>query len=105
VATRKPLRTVKDDETAEPATEPAKRKSLTEAIESGTYLEILIAQRHDIVEGLPKTSGAPLAAMHKTLRELSKEIEQLEELARQRGGEDAEGDAAAADEPWSAEAL
>lgn len=102
LAKKSPLRTVKPDE--KPA-EPVKPKTLAEAIESGTYLEILIAQRRDVVDGLPRTSGAPLAAMHKTLRELSKEIAQLEELARQKGGEDAEGAAAAADEPWNAEAL
>lgn len=106
-APRKPLRTVKAGETAEPKPEPPKPKTLSEAIESGTYLEILIAQRIDAVEGLAKTSGAPYVALHKTIRDLSKEIVQLEEIERAKGGEDAQGDAAAAaaDEPWNAEAL
>lgn len=103
--TRKPLHSVKPgDEPAEPP-KPEKPKTLAEAIESGTYLEILQAQRRQVVEDIPKANAAPLAALHRTLRELSKEIAQLEELERQKGGEDAEGDAAAADEPWDAEAL
>ena len=106
-AARKPLRAVAADEKPPEPEQPAKPMTLAEAIESGTYLDILIAQRRQVVEDIPKATAAPLAALHRTLRELSREIAQLEEIERQKGGEDAEAAAAAgvADEPWDAEAL
>jgi hypothetical protein len=55
----------------------AKPKTLTEAIETGTYLEILEAQRRAIVRALPEAQGPASAALHRQLSLLSKEIETL----------------------------
>jgi hypothetical protein len=98
---------VKADEKPPEPEQPARPMTLSEAIESGSYLEILRAQRRQVVEDIPKSSAAPLAALHRTLRELSKEIAHLEEIERQEGSEDAEAAAAAgvADEPWDAASL
>lgn len=54
---------------------PAKPKTLLEAIEAGDYLEILAAQRRDIVAAIPNTQGPALAALHRQLSLISKEIE------------------------------
>lgn len=58
-------------------TAPPKLKSLAEAIESGDYLEILLAQRRDIVASLPNERGPAKAALHRQLSMVSKEIESL----------------------------
>ncbi len=96
----KTLRAVGADE--KPA-EPAKPQTLDEAIAGGVYLEILRAQRREIAAALPNEKGPALAALHRQLSLLAKEISQLEAKAKQEGDEDAEG--AAADEAWDAEAL
>jgi hypothetical protein len=54
-----------------------KPKSLAEAVESGDYLEILRAQRRDIVTSLPDEKGPAKAALHRQLSIISKEIETL----------------------------
>jgi hypothetical protein len=76
---------------------PKKPKTLTEAIESGTYREILVAQRRSIVADLPNEKGPAKAALHRQLGLISKEIETLD--AAQTEGE---GSVAAdtADEAW-----
>jgi len=56
-------------------------KSLAEAIDSGDYLEILLAQRRDIVASLPNERGPAKAALHRQLSIVSKEIEGLEAAA------------------------
>jgi hypothetical protein len=53
-------------------------KSLAQAVASGSYLEILQAQRQDIVRSLPDEKGPAKAALHRQLRDISKEIEHLE---------------------------
>lgn len=55
----------------------AKPKSLSQAVEAGDYLEILRAQRRDIVTSLPDEKGPAKAALHRQLSILSKEIETL----------------------------
>ncbi|GGF39024.1 hypothetical protein [Williamsia phyllosphaerae] len=83
---------------------PAKVLSLNEAIESGDYLEILRAQRRDIVSSLPDERGPAKAALHRQLALISKEIQALEARGAQAAREDAEG-VAVDDEAWDAEAL
>lgn len=92
------LRAVEPDETPVP---PAKPKTLTEAVESGTYLEILIAQQRQIVVDLPNEKGPAKAALHRQLALLSKEIEALRAAAKQEADEGA----AVEDEPFDASAI
>jgi len=92
------LRAVEPGETPAP---PKKVQTLAEAIESGIYLDILLAQRRDIVTSLPEEKGPAKAAMHRQLSILSKEIEGLQAQAQEEA-EDAE---ARGDEAWDAEAI
>lgn len=80
---------------------PAKILTLAEAIESGDYLQILLAQRREIVSDLPNEKGPAKAALHRQLSILSKDIEAL-----QRGEEeDAEGGANVEDGEFDAAAI
>lgn len=72
---RSTMRVVSADEVLEP---PVKTKTLSEAIESGDYLEILLAQRREIVSSLPDEKGPAKAALHRQLSLISKEIETLQ---------------------------
>ena len=81
--------------------EPPKILSLSEAIESGDYLQILLAQRREIADSLPDEKGPAKAALHRQLSIISKEIEGL-----QRGEEeDAEGGANVEDGEFDAAAI
>lgn len=92
-----PLRAVTDDDIPE----PPKILTLAEAIESGDYLQILLAQRREIVADLPNEKGPAKAALHRQLSILSKDIEAL-----QRGeDEDAEGGANVEDGEFDAAAI
>ncbi|OBB15059.1 hypothetical protein A5761_15060 [Mycolicibacterium setense] len=95
------IRAVTPGEQVEPP-EPPKVLSLDEAIQSGDYLEILRAQRRDIVTSLPDERGPAKAALHRQLALISKEIQALEAKAKQ---EAAEGGDAGADETWDEEAI
>lgn len=75
--------------------------TLDEAIESGDYLQILMAQRRDIVAGLPDEKGPARAALHRQLSLLSKEIEAL----LSKSAEDTEGGADVEDAEFDAEAI
>ena len=74
MAAARALRAVAPDEKP-----PRRRRPLTlaQAIESGDHLQILLAQRRDIVRALPEAKGAPLAALHGQLSKISREIELL----------------------------
>ena len=81
--------------------ERVKILTLAEAIESGEYLQILLAQRREIVADLPNEKGPAKAALHRQLSILSKDIEAL-----QRGeDEDAEGGANVEDGEFDAAAI
>lgn len=92
------LRAVTQDDVP---TKPARKMTLLEAIESGNYLEILRAQRREMVRDVGDEKGPAKAAMHRQIALLSKEIAALDVAAEQEAAEDGE----AADEPFSAEAL
>lgn len=66
------LRAVQAGETA-----PEPIKSLTEAIERGTYRDVLVWQRKEAAKSLSNLGGPALAAMHRQIAALSKEIETL----------------------------
>lgn len=80
---------------------PKKVLSLSEAIEAGDYLEILLAQRREIVVSLPDEKGPAKAALHRQLSLISKEIEALQTHAK----EEADDAAEIADEAWDEEAI
>ena len=91
------LRAVAPDE----APEPVKILSLDEAIESGDYLQILLAQRRAMAESLPNEKGPALAALHRQLSIISKEIAALQS----RDSDEAEGGANVEDGEFDAEAI
>ncbi len=96
VASRKsPLRAVT------PGDQPAKPKTLAEAAEAGTYLEILVAQRREMIRDVKDMQGPAKAALHRQIALHSKEIAALQAAAEQEALEGVEAD----DEPFSAEAL
>lgn len=80
---------------------PARILTLGEAIESGNYLQILLAQRREIVASLPEERGPAKAAMHRQLSILSKEIEALVS----RDSDEAEGGANVEDGEFDASAI
>ena len=81
---------------------PPKPLSLIEAVESGDYRAILVAQRREIALSLPEERGPAKAALHRQLSLIAKELEQLDAKRAQEAGEDAElvGDVA-----WEEEAI
>ena len=80
---------------------PAPVKSLSEAIESGDYRQILQAQRRDIVAALPDEKGPAKAALHRQLSLISKEIETLVAAADSEGSVVAGTD----DDTWDDSAI
>lgn len=91
------LRAVAPDETPN----PPKILSLAEAIELGDYLQILLAQRREIVTSLPDERGPAKAALHRQLSLISKEIEALVS----RDSDEAEGGANVEDGEFDAAAI
>jgi hypothetical protein len=96
---RSTLRAVAPDE--KKSAPPSKPKTLAEAIDSGDYLDILLAQRREIARAIPEEKGPAKAALHRQLSLISKEIEALTEAAEQEAAEDAE----VADEAFDASAI
>lgn len=80
----------------------SKLLSLAQAVEGGDYLEILRAQRRDIVAALPGEKGPAVAALHRQLALLSKEIEGLEAKAVEDADDDYDE---ADDEEFDASAI
>jgi hypothetical protein len=80
---------------------PARPKTLSEAVDGGTYLEILVAQRRQMISDVAEVSGPAKAALHRQIALHSKEIAALQAEAEQEASEDAE----VADEAFDAEAL
>jgi hypothetical protein len=98
MAPRKNLRAVAPDE--KPV--PPKILSLAEAVETGDYREILIAQRREIAMSIPEEKGPAKAALHRQLSIIAKELEALEANAKQEAIENA---GPAEDEAWDSEAI
>ena len=72
--------------------------TLSEAVEGGTYLEILIAQRRQMISDLREAKGPALAALHRQIALHSKEIDVLQVSAEQEAP-------AVPDEPFNAAEL
>lgn len=81
--------------------EPMKILTLDEAIAAGDYLGILLAQRRDMATALPNEKGPALAALHRQLSIISKEIETLQS----RDSDEAEGGADVEDGKFDAAAI
>lgn len=97
-AARKPLRAVSPDEKPE-LTKP---KSMIETVESGgTYLDILIAQRLEMMRDVKDVTGPAKAALHRQIALHSKEIAALQAAAKEEAAEDGE----VADEAFDATAI
>lgn len=97
MAAKRTLR-VATEADAEKAKKP---KTLAEAIDGGTYLEILLAQRREMIRDVRDVTGPAKAALHRQIALCSKEIAALEAEAEQEAAEDAE----AADEAFDTATL
>jgi hypothetical protein len=99
---RKPLRAATEADAQAEVEKAAKPKTLIEAIESGTYLEVLVAQRRQMADDVKSTTGPALAALHRQIATHSKEIAALQVAEAEEAAENAE---AADDEPFGADAI
>jgi hypothetical protein len=86
-----------------PGDKPPPRKSITQAAESGSHRDLLVAMRTRIAKTVEKSDCPPrdLAALTRRLQEIAKEIEGIDA----RIAEEAKESAASPDEKWDAEAL
>lgn len=88
MATRKTtLRAVGPDETVK----PAKAKTITEAADTGTTRELLVAMRARIAKAVedPNTPARDLAALTKRLVEVVRDIEAIDARDESEDGESA----------------
>lgn len=76
--------------------------TLEQAVETGDYLKILVAQRREIAQAIPEEKGPAKAALHRQLSIIAKEIEAMEDKAKQEAIEN--GDPVE-DEAWDSEAI
>lgn len=70
------------------AEEKPKNKTLAEAIAGGDQLEILKAQRDEIVTSLPTEKGQAKATLHRLLTDITDRISALEKRAAVTSGKD-----------------
>lgn len=96
MAAKRQLRAVKTDEKAPIG-------SLADAIERGSYEDVLVWQRKEAVRSLSDLNGPALAAMHRQIASLSKEIEGIR--AAKTEGTDIGEAIATPDDKFNAEAL
>ncbi len=83
------------------ASQPEKPLSLAEAVETGDYRKILVAQRREIALCIPDEHGPAKAALHRQLSLIAKELQQLDVKARQEAGDDG----LTGDQPWDQAAI
>lgn len=83
--------------------QPERILSLADAVETGDYRLILVAQRREIAQAIPEEKGPAKAALHRQLSIIAKELESLEAAAKQEAVEDA--GSSIRDEEFDAEAL
>jgi hypothetical protein len=69
-----------------------KPKSLAEAVEGEDYLEILLAQRREMIRDVREVNGPAKAALHRQIALHSKEIAALQAAAKQAAAEESEAD-------------
>lgn len=95
----RPLRAVSPSDAPSVSAKPL---TLEQAVETGDYLKILVAQRREIAQAIPDEKGPAKAALHRQLSIIAKEIELMEDKAKQEAIEN--GDPAE-DEAWDSEAI
>jgi hypothetical protein len=100
-ASGKPLRAVGPNE--KPPPKAPRAPTLAEAIEGDDYLEILMAQRREMVRDVKAAAGPAKAALHRQIGLASKEIAALQAAAAEEASENAEG--ATEDEPFDPAAI
>ena len=100
MAAKRGLRAVSPDEKPPEKTKPL---TLAQAVETGDYLKILIAQRHEIAEAIPDEKGPAKAALHRQLSIVAKEIEAIEAIDART--EEAESHATVEDGKFEASAI
>ena len=82
---------------------PKKPKTLAEAAEGQDYLEILIAQRREMIRDVSDVSGPAKAALHRQIALHSKEIATLQAAARDE--QEATENGPVADEAFDSSAI
>lgn len=87
---------------ATPKDAPAPPMTLAQAVETGDYRSILVAQRREIALSLPDERGPAKAALHRQLSAIAKELDAMDAKTKQEASEDGE---LAGDEEWSEEAI
>lgn len=105
MAARK-LRAVKDDEAprlTKVAAAVREGMSLPDAVATGDYVKILVAQRAEIAASIPDEKGPAKAALHRQLSIIAKELSEIDAKERQEAGED--GDKLEGDAAWDASAI
>ena len=100
-ARKTPLRSVSPGEKA--PSKPAKPRSISEAAEGGDPRELLVAMRRRVAKTVEDPNCPPrdLAALTRRLQEINREIEAIDERAKQEAAEDVNRP----DEAFSADAL
>ena len=87
---------------ASEADAPPPPMTLAEAVETGDYRSILVAQRREIAQSLPDERGPAKAALHRQLSAIAKELAAMDAKAKQEASEDGE---LTGDEAWDEEAI
>lgn len=87
---KKPLRAVQPGEKAAPAT----KKTVKEAAEAGSHLELLVAMRDRIATAVadPKCPPRDLAALTRRLADIAEQIKDIQEAEGDRDGDEAPED-------------
>lgn len=98
---KQPLRVVKS---SEPAKKPKRPMTLAEAVESGIYFEIKLAQQRDIVAKLPDAQGPAQASLQRQLSLVSAEVEAIRARREQEAAEEIDG-GHFSDEDWDEDAI
>lgn len=101
MAARKPLRAVAPDE--KPAPRSKRALSVSEAAESGSHRDLLVAMRERIAKAVQDVNcpARDLAALTRRLQDIAREIEAIDA----REAEEAAESGDVADAAWDAQAL
>lgn len=83
---------------------PKKPLTLAEAVETGDYFEIKLAQQRDIVATLPNVQGPAQASLQRQLSLVSAEVEAIRTQRAQQAAEDLDG-GSISDEDWDEDAI
>lgn len=82
---------------------PRRKLSLAEAVETNDLLEIFLAQRRELVIRSRDVTGAPYAAIQKSITDLSEKIDKLQQ--KREGASGGGAHAPTGDDSWDASAI